>query len=392
MGLRIFLLLPVLACAVLTGCATHDQVWRREGEESHVRRTTAPGYLAEQKYATTSIRESWTLGADPVEVSMLVPQATRKLPLVIYLPGLGEPAEAGLAWRRAWAEAGYAVVSVQPDRLGKSLLPTEPDRLGDFNSIARAQYVPEALSRRLTMVGDALDELRRRSREPQDTVLAHVDFSRVAVVGFDLGAQTAMAVAGEMFDSASAFKGLEGVRCVIAFSPYAAFSGPGFEQRFGAVHMPVLSVTSEDDADPYGVISTPEIRRAPFQYMPPDNKYLLTLYNVPHSLIGGSETPAARSVHESAMRTTSESDGSNDHVGGRHGGRGRRNRSESSPGSEASRASEVSPAAWTDQLKLVQSVSTAYLDATVKEDPEASRWLVQQAHRWLGESAELISK
>lgn len=388
---RIFPLIPLLAFGVLAGCATHDREWHKQSGESHISRTSSPGYLAEQHYATASIRERWTLGGEPVELSMLIPQGGHKLPLVIYLPGLGETADAGLAWRQAWAEAGYAVVSLQPVRLGPSLLPAEKERSGDFNVVAREQYAPKALSRRVALVTEALDELKRRSHESQAAALAQVDFSRVGVTGFDLGAQTAMAVAGEMYDVGSALKRPEGVRCVIAFSPYADFSGPGFEQRFGPIHMPVLSVTSEDDADPYGVISTPEIRRAPFQYMPPDNKYLLALYNVPHSLIGGSETPAAGSVHESATHPASGSD-SNDHAGRRHRGKGRRGGGESSSGSEAARPGDISPAAWTDQLKLVQSVSTAYLDAMLKEDPEASRWLVQQAHRWLGESAELISK
>ncbi len=392
MSPRIFPLVPLLVFAALTGCATHDHGWHKEAGESKLHRAASgPGYLAQQEYATAALRESWGLGADTVEVSMLIPQGNHEFPLVIYLPGLGEPADSGLSWRRAWAEAGYAVVSLQAESVGKSLPPPTGDHSGDFADIARTQYAPNALAHRLNLVALALDELKRRSRDPQETALAHVDFKRIAVAGFDLGAQTAMAVAGEAFDPGSAFKGIAGVRCVIAFSPYADFSGPGFEQRFGAIHMPVLSVTSEDDADPYGVISTPEIRRAPFQYMPPDNKYLLTLYNVPHSLIGGSETPAAGSDKESAAPTPSENDSSNGHAGGRHRGRGRRG-GESTSGDKASRPNDVSPSAWTDQLKLVQSVSTAYLDATVKEDPEASRWLLQEAHRWLGESAELISK
>jgi dienelactone hydrolase len=327
-----------------------------------------------------------------VEVSMLIPQGTHDIPLVIYLPGLGESADSDLAWQRAWAEAGYAVVSVQPEKLGKVLLPSPSDHSGDFSTIAREQYAPIALSHRLTLVASALDELKRRSRDPQETALALVDFNRIAVAGFDLGAQTAMAVAGEMFDSALPFKGLEGVKCVIALSPYAGFSGPAFEQRFGAIHLPVLSVTSMDDADPYGVVSTPEIRRAPFQYMPPDRKYLLALYNVPHSLIGGSETPPASSRHDSTPATTSENNGGNNgNTRGRHHGRGG-NYGGGSSRSESSGARQISPTAWSDQLKLIQSVSTAYLDATVKADPEASRWLVQDAHRWLGESADLTSK
>jgi hypothetical protein len=44
------------------------------------------------------------------------------------------------------------------------------------------------------------------------------------------------------------------------------------------------------------------------------------------------------------------------------------------------------------ELAQVQSVTTAFLDATVKNDPIGSEWLSRNAQRWLGESADLRSK
>jgi hypothetical protein len=40
----------------------------------------------------------------------------------------------------------------------------------------------------------------------------------------------------------------------------------------------------------------------------------------------------------------------------------------------------------------VQAVTTAYLDAFVRNDAAAAQWLTQDARTWLGESAELESK
>jgi hypothetical protein len=40
----------------------------------------------------------------------------------------------------------------------------------------------------------------------------------------------------------------------------------------------------------------------------------------------------------------------------------------------------------------VERVTTAYLDAMVKADPIATEWLERNATRWLGDSAELLTK
>ena len=44
---------------------------------------------------------------------------------------------------------------------------------------------------------------------------------------------------------------------------------------------------------------------------------------------------------------------------------------------------------WATQLRNVQVVTTAYLDATVKDDGRAADWLARDAQRWLDGSASL---
>src|SRR6185295_14488649 len=82
-------------------------------------------------------------------------------------------------------------------------------------------------------------------------------------------------------------------RSVIALSPYADFAGMGTEARFRDIRLPVMSVTSPEDTDAYGLVTTAAVRRAPYQYMPPGRKYLLLLGAGPHSLLGGQEHPPA---------------------------------------------------------------------------------------------------
>ena len=47
-------------------------------------------------------------------IERTAPQDAAVVPVVVYLPGLGQSAAAGATWRAAWASAGYAVLAVQP--------------------------------------------------------------------------------------------------------------------------------------------------------------------------------------------------------------------------------------------------------------------------------------
>ena len=380
-----------LVALALAGCASsHDRIRQADTElKHHVDR----GYLTDVRRTTVSSHDTWTIGPDAVDISLMIPSGDEAYPLVIYLPGLGESSTAGLAWRRAWAEAGYAVLSMQPANLGPAVWSSELARAGDFQTLAKDRFSAHSLAKRLTILRGIFAELNRRQRDAGAGPFRHLDLSRVAVAGFDLGAETAMLVAGEQVGSIEAQRFPEAVKSVIALSPYADFSGMGVERLFRSIHLPVLSVTSPEDTDPYGLVTSAAVRRAPFQYMPPGRKYLLILSAAPHSLISGQPQPAAEGKPDQTGRGERSSQDSADkqpRSGGRRGGRGSRGRGMAERPS--SPRDGPSSATWMMQLANVEGMTTAYLDATVKNDPVAWEWLQKDAKRWLGESAQLFSK
>lgn len=387
------LLVAAIATLLAAGC---QQTTRPNMADSVPKPPRRSGYVAEQHYATASLREAWSLGGEPVEVTLLRPSGNGLFPLVIYLPGLGEPSNAGAAWRQAWAQAGYAVLAFQPSSQGEAIWASAQARRGDFAELAKEQFSRRALAKRLAVLRDVLDELDRRRN---GGALAGVDTARLALAGFEIGAQTVMAAAGETGFDIEPFALPSAVKCVIAFSPYADFAGAGFERRFATIHVPVLSVTSMDDADPYGLVTPPAIRRAPFEHMPPGQKYLLSLVNAPHALIAGKEAPSVDDgapAPDDSPRTKS-SDGTNpgSGTGRRRSGGGsqasRRNGGNDSSGHPSS-SRAVTSAAWTAELGQAQSVTTAYLDADLKHDEVAREWLDKDARRWLGDEADLVVK
>ncbi|HTT39452.1 MAG TPA: hypothetical protein VMH32_17515 [Burkholderiales bacterium] len=374
----------------MSGCAGGSE----KPNPAAVKRYADQGYVPERRFETTSAQETWTIGSKLVDVVLLAPAPPGTYPVVIYLPGLGEPASAGLAWRQAWARAGYAVVSAQPSQYGPEVWSSRLARAGDFISVARDAFSASSLQARTQLMQDLLDRISRPPRSGGGSAFDRIDASRVAVAGYDLGAQTAMIVAGENVRGVEPLRVPAGVKCIVAISPYADFSGMGMERNFESVRLPVLSVTGPLDKDAYGLVTSAPVRRAPYQYMPAGQKYLLVLPGVPHSLLagagpatGGEPKGGAKGAPAPTREAGPDADAMSDEGSPADEDRPNQKRRARSAGGRGPNAAE--------QAKVqtqVQSVTTAFLDAIVKDDSIASEWLNRNAKRWLGDSAELTWK
>jgi hypothetical protein len=365
-GVCASILIGLFVATAFWGCGGRSAA---KPDPAEVKAYTQRGYVPDQRYETVETRDTWALGAGPVDISVLVPSTPGRYPLVLYMPGLGESAQAGALWRRAWARA----------------------RAGEFYDLAKEAFSAPALAARVQILAETLAEVSRRQKDGRTPALANVDLTRIAIAGFDLGAQTAMVAAGEHVDGVAAPKLPEGVKCVIALSPYADFSGMGMKSNFQPIRLPVLSVTSSLDTDAYGLVTSPAVRRAPFQDMPSGRKYLLLLSIASHSVLAGTAPSAEGNGKGGAQRSEASAEDAsmvNDESA---------NPDEERPGRKRRRpdfsaAGRDRTAQHAKEEAQVQAVTTAYLDAIVEDDPVASEWLARNAKRWLGESGELTWK
>jgi len=379
-ALRPALVIASLVCSMTLGCAS-----KSDGSLDAVAVKPSPGgYVVNRRYETMSTRDTWTVDGDAVDVSLLVPAPSGVYPLVLYLPGLGELSDAGLSWRQAWAQAGYAVLSVQPTRFGPAIWTSSRARAGDFFNIAQDAFSVPSLTTRTQIVQYALEQVSRRQHDARGAAFARIDLARIAVAGFDLGAQTALMVAGARVRGVEPLHLPDGVKGAIALSPYADASE--VESNFQPIRLPVLSVTSRLDTDAYGLIGTASIRRVPFRYMPPGQKYLLLLASASHAELAGTRPNSPRDGKDT------EDAGEDDKVLGDEtaevyeGERKKRRK----PDYSASRAEKL--AQLVRVQSQVQAVTTAYLDAIIRNDAAAAEWLSKNARAWLGDSVELVSK
>jgi len=393
-------LTAILTLLILTGCAHHPEQDRLRADQDAAQRFAAQGYQAPRNEAVTATRHSLSIHGVATDFELLTPRTSRKAPLVVYLPGLGEAPQAGELWRMAWARAGYAVLSVQLLGDDASAWQSELARTGEFSALGRQRFADAAMLQRLQALAGLLQQAS--SGQAADPIWKGVDLSAIALAGFDLGAYTAMVAAGEQLPGQAAAVLALPVRAVLALSPYAG-SGAAAE-RYQGLRLPVLSITSSQDFDPLGVMPDLRLRRQPFEQMPAPDKYLLALAGGGHSLLAGN----AQMLKERASREAAAGErrgggrqggaqggppgggggGMGGHKGGRRGGGGEGGPEQGGRGEQGQRPS----ANMTLLSSAVQGVSTAFLDAYLGNAPAARQWLGTPADSWLSGQATLLRK
>ncbi|MDD5250206.1 MAG: hypothetical protein PHY45_14570 [Rhodocyclaceae bacterium] len=375
-----------LALSLLTGCSTQAQP---KPDTAMVKQFAGRGYLADDQYSIATSFATWAIGQRSIDVALTVPATSGAVPLVIYLPALGETRSGGEAWRTAWARSGYAVLSLQPLAADAKAWSSAAARSGDFSALARERYAAKAMTARIAALADVLAELSRRQQR-QEAPFDRIDLSRLAIAGFDLGAYAAMTVAGENVGGIVMPSLPLPVAAVISLSPYADFSGAAFDVRYGDIRGPVLCVTGDNDADALGLVTSPSVRKAPFQYMPAGAKYLVTMADMRHATLSGGEPEAGADIRtpDQAGASGNESQGGRRH-GGRKGSRDTGGFGGRGGGDVGARSSPTSLAIG---VAAIQAVTTAFLDAYVKKDAIAREWLAKDAARWLDERGEIKRK
>lgn len=364
-----------LSLFFLAGCAGTPT---SSVDERLVREFTSQGYQAEDGARSVSTTfMTWRRGEYEFDLSLALPTHLSAPPLIIYLPGLGESRTSGELWRSAWAEAGYAVLSVQPLAADRDAWQSAAARAGDFQALALARFAAAEQQARLEAVDALMAELGRRHADP-DSPLSRVDLSHVALAGYDLGADTVLRLA----DAQAGFEFQKhlSVQAVIAISPSGRVGEP---ERVARLRLPVLVITGEEDLDPLGVLDAPRERLKVYEAMEKGNKYLLSLKQGTHQLLSG----ARQSMENSSGRKEKRPGSAHERNFGAEDTAGAAARPSKSAADKLS--AEDARAMGT---AAVRGFTQAFLDAHVRNEAGASEWMKRQSKRWLGSVARLQQK
>lgn len=389
----LLLLAALLGLGAIAGCAGPHQPPRQQQQHSpQLEALSAGAYRSAETGSLGLALQQWVLRGESLPVSLAYPVGGRGLPLVVYLPGLGEGAQAGAQWRQAWARAGYAVLSLQPLEADARAWSSELARAADFKNLARQHQQPALLAPRLRMLEAALAEARRRAGA-DDALWSRVDFERLAVVGQDLGSMAALQWGGAQLGdaaAASAATALPRPRALILLSPLVRVEEPG---PLAGLGVPVLSISSREDSDPAGLLAAAAERVQSFELMPPGDKRLLLLENGRHALFAG--TPGLAPLDEDMPLAAGRAAGPQ-----RDGGRGRQQqpqqpRQQRGGPAEGGGAMPGARGVGGDNAQAqlaIERISGAFLDAHLRGDAAARAWLDDAAGPWLRGLAQWRSR
>ncbi|WP_247257239.1 alpha/beta hydrolase [Pseudomonas moorei] len=315
----------------------------------------------------------WQLGQQSVDVTWLAPVTQGRVPLIIYLPGLGEGASGGVVWRNAWAQAGYAVLSVQGHAYDKSIFSSRQALDGDFRGLASSDYTAAALRDRLSTLQEVLTEVRKRAAKG-DAQLAAIDWSQVVVAGFDVGAQTAEALAGALEPGTTSGVAIE-PKAVLLLSPYVEAGAR--REVFAQMSAPVLSMTGQEDEDPFNWVSSYRQRQVLGESVTVPGSVQLELDKATHKTLSGTAL---------FNRPEKKADKGSDASGGASKGRGHKHGAKSGGGSHGPMGE---PAPDPKQVAAIQAIGVAFLDSRIKHNAAATEWLQKGAPGWLGGAGSL---
>ena len=382
------------------------------------------GYLRDSQAGFEHIEQTWQYDQQFIDVQVLIPSSSTLCPVVIYMPGLGEKADAGQVWREAWVKAGYAVLSFQSHAVAQALQeveskyprrrdidddddelalkdagenqglltgnlfgeekqrPSATGRDSELRYLGYQYFAAEALQIRVDQLRWFVGQLKNASHTG---ALARLDLSKIVLAGYDLGGQTVAAVIGEQQEAIKNVSlGFKPIAAII-LSPSVNLAKGHVNSRFQAINLPLLVITGADDNDPYA-ISAASTRQLIWQYAAPGNKYLLSLDRAKHRLFSGwdwggrasSRLPdhAGFSDESSYLQGSRRRMSGNDIYSGEHSG------------FLAKHMGGFQELGYKN-VAAIASVSAAFMDLQAKNDDFARFWLSEKANHWLRPVAEL---
>jgi hypothetical protein len=252
---------------------------------------------------------------------------------------------------------------------------------GEQRYISHAFFTEESVQNRIDQLLWVYVQCRQRAMAKLG-LFARADVSKVVLVGYDIGADTATRLlVRQAGNDAPAFQPL----AAMLISPVVAASAGNLQADYRAIRLPLLLLSSEQDSDSYG-ITTPELRRSVWDYASSPDKYLLLLKHARHALFSGSAWTPYRRKGSGGEGGGLGPAGARPDFAGHFQGESRRGGPPGAMGgigggSNRHDSSEIAPAH--QQIGAVLSVSTAFFDSIIKNDNFAELWLKQNAPAWL---------
>ena len=261
-------------------------------------------------------------------VKLYRPDGDGPFPVVIFSHGLGGSREAAPYLGEHWASWGYLGVFIQHPGSDEAVWARQPLRAR--SALIRAARDPDVARSRYSDIPFIIDAITARAN------VLDADPERIAIAGHSFGAHTVLAALGQDFFGQPAFLDPR-LRAGIALSPPAPparVPEARHADLYDAISTPILHFTGTQDTHPLNPDLPAETRTLPYQLIDGAPQYLVVFEGGDHAVFGG---------------------------------RG------------PTRRQPVIPETYPEIQALTAMVSTVFLEAWVKDDPDAMAWLNDDA-------------
>jgi predicted dienelactone hydrolase len=208
-----------------------------------------------------------------------------RLPTIVFSTGLGRSRDDCAYLGRHWAGCGYVAVFVQhpgsDDAARGGIRPRK--------ELQRAFYDPTNIRNRPLDISFAIDRLEQMAREGSSPGNG-IDVTRIGAGGHDFGAQTALALAGEVLPGQMQFRDPR-VKAVLAMSSPVPLGQVALSEAYANISLPCLHITGTADNSIVGTTQAYQ-RRLPFDHTSAADQYLITLNGADHLTYSGHARPS----------------------------------------------------------------------------------------------------
>ena len=254
----------------------------------------------------------------PVRIYLPDAKQSERCPIVLLSHGLGGSREGFPYLGEYWSQYGYVVIIMQHPGSDREAVVRRPGRTA-------AELMNEAINAenaqaRVTDVKFVLDELERRTTSDQK-LKCRLDLEKIALGGHSFGAHTVLSVTGRL-----PFEPEARIKAAIAMSPSLP-TGANAAVLLRRIKTPMLHLTGTKDDSPIRPEIKPSDRRIPFDNINAPEQYLVIFNEGNHMLFSGHVRPFGLSRMEK----------------------------------------ECQP--------IIQELTLKFLDAALRQDAEAKKWL-----------------
>jgi hypothetical protein len=220
--------------------------------------------------------------------------SSEEFPVIVFSTGLGCSRNDCAYLGRHWASCGYVSVHVQH----KGSDEEAREGLRPRKELQRAFYSPRNIRNRpmdIIFVIDQLEEMRRAGSTPGN----RCDLTRIGVAGHDFGAQTVLALAGQVLPGMIAFPESR-VKAVVVMGAPVPLGQVPLDLAYGGIALPCLHITGTAD-NSIVATTTAGQRRLSFDHTSGADQYLVTFYGADHMTYAG-HTRTANADHDAMFQ------------------------------------------------------------------------------------------